>query len=413
MDPFRLSHINAMPSPTWHRLHMNEAEIELPGFPFAKDVVIEMPEALRGEPGAFYQSLTQMEHALKADHLLPTTTINPTLENDNPLERLALSAMQQSRIDVEVSGSLEQAYTTGMGMEAYEYLRDAAGKVHSIVVPPHSGSAEVFVRIPGVFGAANMVALDVVVAQGSELFLHLALDTPEPGTGAMGVSLRMVVENDARAHITSTQTADDPWLVFDDAGIVLGDRARLEVEHTVLGAGRAFTGMAVDLRGDSAQATITTHYLGRAKQTRDLNYIMYHHGMHTTSVQTANGVLSGASEKTLRGTIDFIRGCKGASGQETEAVLLTDDRAINRSIPIILCGEDDVMGNHGGTIGHTRADQLFYLQSRGLSPEAADQLFLRATLEGAVIHAPDDQIRQSVLRLGSSIIGNDFEEVFL
>ena len=48
---------------------------------------------------------------------------------------------------------------------------------------------------------------------------------------------------------------------------------------------------------------------------------------------------------------------------------------------VILVAQDDVMGNHGATIGHIKADQLFYLESRGLSPEQAEQMFVTASLE--------------------------------
>ena len=89
--------------------------------------------------------------------------------------------------------------------------------------------------------------------------------------------------------------------------------------------------------------------------------------------------------KILRGTIDLVRGCKGAEGTETESVILADERVKNKSIPIILCDEDDVAGNHGATIGHVRPEQLNYLMSRGISQEAAERLFATATLEDAAI----------------------------
>ncbi len=118
----------------------------------------------------------------------------------------------------------------------------------------------------------------------------------------------------------------------------------------------------------------------------------------------ANGVLTGTSKKVLRGTIDLVHGCKGSEGSEQETVLLASEGVDNKTVPTILCDEDDVAGNHGATIGHVRPEQLFYLESRGVSAEAAEALFIRAKLEDAALSAPDERIRASVLRLGEALI---------
>ena len=41
------------------------------------------------------------------------------------------------------------------------------------------------------------------------------------------------------------------------------------------------------------------------------------------------------------------RVAKGAKGDELEDVLLLDDGVQNQTIPLILCAEEDVEGNHG------------------------------------------------------------------
>ena len=96
-------------------------------------------------------------------------------------------------------------------------------------------------------------------------------------------------------------------------------------------------------------------------------------------------------------------GCAGAEGTETESVILADERVKNKSIPIILCSEDDVAGNHGATIGHMRPEQLNYLMSRGISQEAAERLFATATFEDAAITTPDAYTRQAIAKLAAEI----------
>ena len=120
-------------------------------------------------------------------------------------------------------------------------------------------------------------------------------------------------------------------------------------------------------------------------------------------------MLAGRSSKTLRGTIELVHGCKGSVGSEQETVLLADERVVNRTVPVILCDEDDVAGNHGATIGHIRPEQLLYLASRGISPDDAERLFITATYQGAAIDAPDERTRTAVARLAAAR-GIDIEE---
>ena len=155
-------------------------------------------------------------------------------------------------------------------------------------------------------------------------------------------------------------------------------------------------GLAGDLRGERARVDVDTRYLGQDDQVRDFNYSLRHHGPKSKCDLRANGVLAGRSSKTLRGTIDLVRGCKGAEGSENETVLLVDEDVRNKTVPVILCNEDDVAGNHGATIGHIRDEQLFYLASRGLSQEVAERMFVGALVEQAVNDAPDDEARDAV-----------------
>ena len=199
--------------------------------------------------------------------------------------------------------------------------------------------------------------------------------------------------------MTCTQTLDDSWIALDDTGLFLDEGARVNVQHIVLGAGASATGLAGDLLGDTAKVTIDTDYLGAREQVRDFNYELRH------------GVLTGASKKVYRGTIDLVHGCKGATGTERETVLLANKGVDNKTVPVILCDEDDVAGNHGATIGHVRDEQLFYLACRGLDQNAAEDLFIRAKLEDAALSATDERTRAAVVRLGNNLIDNFEEEL--
>lgn len=437
METLTIEHANAMPAPTWHRLKMNDTEIELPAdLPFARQVEVECAEELLGDAEAFpmavaAQRFREQPAACAADQepspvepaTAPTTAAlqvddpatRPAATGADPAEHqiddpaappaatigeTALSFYQQQALEA-LHLSPADVFVTGMGDEAREYLEFAAGDPLVFATRPGERACAT-VRVDGVDGAVNAAAIDVVAAPGSTLSLALSFDSPAPGAGVVGARLRVLAEEDARVDLFVTQTLEDGWTVLDDAGIVLAERARVQVRHTVLGAGRAFAGLDADLRGDDARLDLDTRYVGHDRQERDFNYVAHQRGRRTVCNLDANGVLAGASTKTLRGTIELAHGCKGSTGSEQETVLLADERAANRTVPVILCAEDDVAGNHGAAIGHVRPEQLLYLASRGISPDDAERLFVVAAYQEAALAAPDERARAAVARLAAA-----------
>ena len=466
MGTLMIEHANAMPAPTWHRLGVNDVDIELPDdLAFARQVEVQCAEGLLGDEGAFDAALLSMADPLpvaaapsaaagdlgeqpamraadqglspvepasvptsaahqvdnpaslsaamesggSAAHQVDEQGILPAAMEDGTtamegeaaaLEEPALSFYQQQALEARYLAPAD-VFATGMGDEAREYLEFAAGEPVVLVTRPGERTCAT-VRVEGVDGAVNAAAIDIVAAPGSSLALAIALDSPAPGAGVVGTRLRVFAGADARVDIVSTQTLDDSWTALDDAGIVLDERARVQLRQTVLGAGRSYTGLDADVRGDDARLDIDTRYLGHAAQQRDFNYVAHQRGRRTVCNLDANGVLAGESEKTLRGTIELVHGCKGSVGSEQETVLLADERVANRTVPVILCDEDDVAGNHGATIGHVAPKQLFYLASRGISPDDAERLFIAAAFEEAAIGAPDERTRAAVARLAAA-----------
>ena len=271
--------------------------------------------------------------------------------------------------------------------------------------------AEATIRVTTHEGEASGASIDIVAAPNSTFSIALSLDSDADAPAFMGSTMRVFAGAGARVDITVYLTASDAVTCVEDSGFVLDKDARVSVRHVVLGGGFTATGLAADLRGDRSRIDVDTSYLASGTQQRDFNYIIRHRGRKTVSNMDANGVLTGTSKKCLRGTIDLIHGAKGAEGNERETVLLASKGVDNKTVPNILCDEDDVAGNHGATIGHVRPDQLFYAACRGLSQEQAEALFLSAKLEDAALRAPNDAVRANVVRLGNQIIPHFEEEI--
>ena len=406
MEATVFENANAMPAPTWHRMHASSAEISIPaGLEEAHDVSIEATEGSFGELDAFDNAMACAQAAWDAEHpepYLTTARVDEDKTDDAVYGGTALSRYQAESDAVGESKSLTEAFETGIGAEVYNHMRGIADD--PIVIAAAAGkTVKATVDIAGVDGAINVVAIDLVAGAGADITLVVNVDSPEEGAGFVGTSIRAFADADASIHIVRTQTLDDGWTDLDDMGLFTAADAKIDVRQTILGATQTFTGIAGDIRGNRSRMDITARYLGHGQQKHDINYTLRHHGVKTQCNIAANGVLAGESQKTLRGTIDLVRGCKGAEGQESETVLLVDEKVRNKTVPVILCNEDDVAGNHGATIGHMRPEQLNYLMSRGISQEAAERLFATAAFEDAAITTPDAYTRQAIAKLAAEI----------
>ena len=423
MEARTFGHASAMPASTWHFLKMNDTAIDVPeGLPTASGVKVALDPAATGPADAFERAMADAQARWEMRHPAPTAEelaereAFRAAEADATYGGTALSAYQSKADSIEEARSLAASFEHGTGAETAAFLRETAA-VHAVVQADSGQDVNAQVVVDATPGAAHMAAIDVVASRGSAISLSIVVDgaVEDDGSacGLTGTTVRVFADRDARVDIVRTQTADAGFTDIDDMALFADERARIRVRQTVLGGSSTFTGLAGDLRGDSAEVQVETRYLGHGSQSHDFNYSLRHHGTRTRCNLAANGVLSGRSRKTLRGTIDLIRGCKGAEGSENETVLLVDDAVRNKTVPVILCNEDDVAGNHGATIGHIRDEQLFYLASRGLPREAAEAMFVGAVLEQAAIDAPDEAAKAGVLRLGEKLapgFSNLFEE---
>ena len=97
-----------------------------------------------------------------------------------------------------------------------------------------------------------------------------------------------------------------------------------------------------------------------------------------------------SARKVFRGSIDFKNGSDGSVGSENETVLMLGDNVVNKTIPLILCAEENVEGTHGATIGELDDATLFYFESRGIGKNEAENIMARAAIERLIRLAADE-----------------------
>ena len=180
--------------------------------------------------------------------------------------------------------------------------------------------------------------------------------------------------------------------------------AKIELVQVFPGLGDIYSDCTIELTGDRSFFESRTSYLSRKGKKTDLNYVANHRGKDTLSEIHADGILKDGAEKTCRQTVNFISGAAGSKGHETEHVLLLGDDIVNKSVPLILCTEEDVEGTHGVALGSLDDEMLFYLESRGIGREDAEKLIINATFNKLLRYIDDEETKEKTEHLLEEVL---------
>lgn len=315
----------------------------------------------------------------------------------------------------------------GMGQEVTDYVESQAFKSDFYNVPAHTKREEPIVV--AVSAAQNQCAnTGVIVREGAEATVVIAAFAGDANASDASASdastsdalptsaalTRIVVEAGAKLHLIEMLGVNEGQQHLESVGLEVHQDAAVDVKQYALGGSTIGLGLTANLVGARARLDLNNRYHATHEETLDINHLVRMRGTSTRAQLTESGVLNEAAKKTLRATIDLVRGAKDAQGNEIETVMILGDDVVNKTMPVILCDEDDVAGNHGATIGSVSPEQLDYLAARGLSRQAAEQLFIRALFEDAIINAPEEishrvAVERCEAELGAEI-AHDYDE---
>ncbi len=185
-------------------------------------------------------------------------------------------------------------------------------------------------------------------------------------------------------------------IVYDQRHVELAEGAKADFAAAELGGEKVIVHSYGRLTGRESSMKERAIYAAQGKQHLDLFYHIDHVGEKTNAEIDVKGALSDESKKIFRGTLDFKRGCKGSVGDEGDYAIQLDPKTKNISLPLLLCTEDDVQGNHASSAGQLDGNTIYFLMSRGFSLEEARRIVVEALIR-PIIDDMDESVREEVL----------------
>lgn len=226
-------------------------------------------------------------------------------------------------------------------------------------------------------GAMNPADLsgwsEIEVAAGETLRECLVLDGAEPGVKRLRISLG----EGARAEIF--------------AAIAASDYYRLEIEVNLKRAAHfEFGGLLI----------------GGGDATREFVTRTIHAEPDATSNQVVRAVQWGTATGNYLGRIDVARHAQKTDAAQDFKGLLLEKGASANAKPELEIYADDVKCAHGATVGQLDEMARYYMASRGLAPDIAQRLLIRAFLADALVELDDDAARETLFDAALNALGD-------
>lgn len=202
----------------------------------------------------------------------------------------------------------------------------------------------------------------------------------DPGHSVVVPVTELAVGDGAQvAVVTIHALASGTWALGRVVAEV-GRDARLGLN--TFGTGGHYSRVSVDatLAGPGSTLDNRGLYFGTGAQMHDFRVRQRHIGHHTTSKYVLRGAVRDRAEGVFTGVVRMERGARNADGAQDAKHLVLEDGAHVDSVPNLEIEENQVVCAHASSIGPVDADQVFYLESRGVPTLQAIRLIARGFL---------------------------------
>ena len=137
----------------------------------------------------------------------------------------------------------------------------------------------------------------------------------------------------------------------------------------------------VSLLEQGANSDVMAVYYGDHEQLLDFRTLQDHRAENTTSNLLFKGAVEDNARSVYSGMIHLREEAQRSQAYQTNRNLVLDHGAHAESIPNLMIEANDVKCSHGSTVGPIDEEQMYYLATRGVSPEDAEKLIVLGFFE--------------------------------
>ena len=193
--------------------------------------------------------------------------------------------------------------------------------------------------------------------------------------------VEVVAEKNAKVRYTTVQNwSKDVYNLVTKRAFAFKN-ARVEWVDGNLGSRVTMKYPSVYLKGDNSSADILSIAYAGSGQHQDAGAKVIHFGKNSNSRIVNKSVSKFGGRTTYRGLVKVVKGATGCKINVQCDALLLDNQSRTDTFPVIQIDEEDALLSHEARVGKIGNDEIFYLQSRGVTESKAINMILMGFLE--------------------------------
>lgn len=204
------------------------------------------------------------------------------------------------------------------------------------------------------------------------------------------------VGNDASLELLVIQEFNS---LVDEIGLVsavLEGGSSAKIMTVVLGGGISRQRTEIRLIGERSESEMLGLSYARGDSHVDHRTLQEHSASFTESDLLFKTVVDDSASSVYSGLIRVERDVKKVTGYQANRNLILSDKASAESIPNLEILANDVRCSHASATGPLDEDQLYYIESRGISPETAERLIVSGFLGELLDRSPVAELRETL-----------------
>jgi len=217
----------------------------------------------------------------------------------------------------------------------------------------------------------------------------------------------IILHPNSKLNYLHYQNWNPDTFVYSMNRAVLEKDSNMIFNSALFGGNKVIESFEGVLIGKGANCTQQGVFLGNNQQHFDVSGNVIHQVPHTKARVEHRGVMKGKSNSIFRG---LLRVEKDSHDTESyvggHALLLSEDAKAN-SVPSLRIDNNDVRTKHASTVTQVDSEQLFYLMSRGMEKEKAEQMIVKGYFEPVLESIKADELKEKAQSLIDERIQND------
>jgi Fe-S cluster assembly protein SufD len=217
----------------------------------------------------------------------------------------------------------------------------------------------------------------------------------QDGAFVCGVTEIVTGERADITYCTFQSLAESAQAIFSRAAAP-GRDARVALGAALLGGTLSAEELHVRVEHPGAETAITALFFPTGKQHVDVISTVEHVAGEARSDTLVKSAARDRGQARYLGNIRIAPHAQGSDARLRDDALLLSETAHVDSVPALEIGANDVKAYHGATVGALDAEQIFYLQSRGIEAGAAERMIALGFFEPAIERFPSASLRDEI-----------------